>query len=191
MFVQAAYDPSGIKFATFPTLAFCFFWMDSWSMKCLNTTSHTRSSWILPWTLQGLHVSSSVSQFCWLNGTICIVEDIRPRTRSISRILPGWEEWTYSAYCIYSIYTTYLTYCAYYRYLKQCRVVFFYINGNGANGNPIMATGKNHSMIHTAGDVAQYGNAINRVVTPPRRPTSAGSKNKVYAWTRGPKHSWV
>ena len=69
-------------------------------------------------------------------------------------------------------YFKYFTYFAYCRYLEQCQVD---INGNG---NPIMATGKKHSMIHTIGDVARYGDAI-YVFTPPRRPTSAGPKNKV------------
>ena len=41
---------------------------------------------------------------------------------------------------------------------------FPYTNGNG---NPIMATGKNHSIIHTPGDVGRYGEAINMSCDPP------------------------
>ena len=56
---------------------------------------------------------------------------------------------------------TYSTYC---RYLEQCQIVFPHKNGND---NPIMATGKNHSILHTSGDVARYCDAINTPYDPP------------------------
>ena len=42
---------------------------------------------------------------------------------------------------------------------------FFIINGHS---NPIMATGKNHSIRHTPGDVALYCDAINVSCDAPR-----------------------
>ena len=57
-----------------------------------------------------------------------------------------------------------MTYFAYCRYLEQCQIVFPYTNGHG---NPIMATGKNHSILHTPGDVARYCDAINTSCDPP------------------------
>ena len=62
-----------------------FFWMDYWPMKCSNTTGCTR--WIRHWTHQ---MSWSGSRWLSFSGTICIVDDIHPRTRLISRILLLW-----------------------------------------------------------------------------------------------------
>ena len=77
-------------------------------MKCSSTTGHT--PWIQYWTLQ---VSSSGSLWCSFNGTICIVEDIRPRTRLISRILPPWVKGlkTLSIFCICLIYCIFYILC--------------------------------------------------------------------------------
>ena len=72
----------------------------------------------------------------------------------------------------------YITYFSYSRYLEQCEIVFPYINGNG---NPIMATGKNHSIRHTPGDVARYCDAINVSCDAPEETTKHGSKNRVSA----------
>ncbi len=50
------------------------------------------------------------------------------------------------------------------RYLEQCQIVFPYKNGHD---NPIMATGKSRSILHTPGDVARYCDAINPSCDPP------------------------
>jgi hypothetical protein len=43
-------------------------------------------------------------------------------------------------------YYAYFTYCVPFWYPEQCRTVFPYTNGHG---HPVMATGKNHSILHT------------------------------------------
>jgi hypothetical protein len=58
---------------------------------------------------------------------------------------------TYFTYFTYFSYITYLAYCANESYLEQCKSV--YPNTN-RNGNPLVATGKNQSILLTPGDVA-------------------------------------
>ena len=83
-----------------------------------------------------------------------------------------------SAYCIYLTYFEYFTYCAYFKYLEQCRIVFPYINGNRNPKWPqerILPWSIPPEMLHDMVMQSIY------VVTPPRRPTIAGSKNKLSA----------
>ena len=51
-----------------------------------------------------------------------------------------------------------MTYFAYCRHLQQCQIVFPNKNGHD---DPIMATGKNHSILHNPGDVVLYCDSIN------------------------------
>ena len=91
-------------------------------------------------------------------------------------------------YFAYFAYLTYFTYSAYFRYLQQCVIVFPYRNGNG---NPIMATGKNHSIIHTPGhgpgDVGRYGDAINVSCDPPEDAHKIWAKEQGGGTNQGPQ----
>ena len=88
---------------------------------------------------------------------------------------------TYFAYCTYYAHLTYTAYC---RYLEQCVIVFPYKNGND---NLIMATGKNHSIIHTPGDVGRYCDAINVSCDPPENAHKIWVKEQGGGTNQGPQ----
>jgi hypothetical protein len=70
------------------------------------------------------------------------------------------------------------------RYLEECQILFPFINGNG---DPIMATGKNHSMRHTAGDVARYCDAINVSCEAPEEAHKLWVKEQGVCTNQGPQ----
>ena len=76
------------------------------------------------------------------------------------------------------------TYCACFRYLEQCEIVFPFINGHG---KPIMATGKNHSIRHTPGDVARYFDAINVSCDAPEEEHKLWVKEQGVCTNQGPQ----
>ena len=73
---------------------------------------------------------------------------------------------------------------AYYGYLEQCEIVFPFINGNG---NPIMATGKNHSIRHTPGDIVRYCDAINVSCDAPEEAHKLWVKEQGVCTNQGPQ----
>ena len=89
-------------------------------------------------------------------------------------------------YIFYIFYKeiAYLTYCAYFRYLQECQIVFPYTNGHD---NLIMATGKNHSMLHTPGDVARYCDAINVSCDTPEEAHKIWVKKQGVCTNQGPQ----
>ena len=63
-------------------------------------------------------------------------------------------------------------------------VVFPYTN---SIGTPIMATGKNHSVIHAPGDVARYCDAINTSCDPPEDAHKRWVKEQGGGTNQGPQ----
>ena len=62
--------------------------------------------------------------------------------------------------------------------------MFPYTNGHG---NPITATGKNHSMRHTGGDVARYCDAINVSCDAPEEAHKIWVKQQGVCTNQGPQ----
>ncbi len=133
---------------------------------------------LLPFLLDGLltdvmldykrelsQVSSLGLQWFLMNGTMWIADGIHQTTRWISRSLAPWVKSTWRL-CTFDffqhishiLHLWYLTYFVHVRYLDQYQIVFPYTN---KLDNPIMATGKNHIIVHTPGDVTLYCDAIN------------------------------
>ncbi len=62
--------------------------------------------------------------------------------------------------------------------------MFPYVNGNG---NPLMATGKNHSIRHTPGDVARFCDAINVSCEAPEEAHKTWVKEQGVCTNQGPQ----
>jgi hypothetical protein len=77
-----------------------------------------------------------------------------------------------------------MRYFVYIRYLNQCQIVFPYTN---KRDDPIMATGKNHSIIHTPGDVTRYCDAINISCDPPEEAHKTWVKEQGLCTNQGPQ----
>ncbi len=136
-------------------------------MWCLNTTGH------ICWT-QCLILQVSWLGLRWFlfNGTICIADGTHQRSSWISRHLPRWVK----SKCIFVIVSC-MTCFAYFRYLDQCQIVLHFKNGPG---NPVMATRKNHGIVHNPGMLRNIVMLSIYPVIPLRRPIRPELRDTLY-----------